>query len=76
MDELKNYLQRHGAAVRLADRSGLAPAVISKYRSGRLAMSLRSAILIEKATDGELRAETLLAHPQDIEAIDYLRGKA
>lgn len=52
----------------------LTAALVSKYKTGALQITLESAIEIERQTAGEFRAEVLC--PKHADLIKHLRGEA
>lgn len=59
-EALRRYCrERQGRATELARKSGLLISVLSKMANKGRHINLEAAALIEVATDGELRAETL-----------------
>lgn len=74
MEQLKEYLSTYGATVKLAKATGMHKAYISNIVSGRVPMTLRSAILIEYGTEGKVRAESLLTDATDLAIVAYLRS--
>lgn len=58
MMTLDLYLEDHGTAARLAKKTGLSTAAISRARHGR-PLSFRNAILVEVESAGMVRAESI-----------------
>lgn len=75
MNDLQKYLEERGASSKLAKATGLPQSIISRYRTGKYPVSLRSAILIEKCTEGAVRAESMLTEVNDVEAVKFIRGR-
>lgn len=76
---LENYLAKHGNAAALSRMTGMTAPTISRLKSGRIDMTLRSALLIEVATKGEVKVEDLLSRQDDLELVQTfaaMRGKA
>lgn len=76
MNELAEYLKKHGTAAQLAVKTGLPASLISRYKRGKMPITLRSALLINQATDGKVRAEDMVIDAWERQAIQYLRGRA
>lgn len=73
---LDNYLKlKKGGAAKLSKLTGITPPAISRMKNGRLEVTLRSAMLMEVATDGELKAEQLLVKQDEIELVKAFRGR-
>jgi len=66
MMTLDLYLEDHGAARRLAKKVGLSTAAISRARHGN-PLSFRAAMLIEAASGGLVRAESLCKDARALE---------
>lgn len=72
---LDTYLKQHGNSAKLSRLTGLTPPTISRMKTGRMEVTLRSAMMIELATNGDLRAEELLAKQDEIELVQAFRGR-
>ena len=57
---LDEYLNQHGAAKKLSDKTGISPPEISRLRTGKKTVTFQNAALIEFGTDGAIKMETLL----------------
>jgi len=57
---LDEFLKEHGAARKLADKTGISPPEISRLRSGKKTITFQNAALIEYGTDGAIKMESLL----------------
>jgi len=68
--DLKSYLSEKGAASRLAIAIGVAPALVSQWRTGFRSVPAERCPLIERATQGAVRCEDLRP---DVDWA-YLRG--
>lgn len=65
---------REHTAAALSRLSGISPPQVCKILSGKTAISLRTAVLIEKATSGKIRANEICADKSDIILLDYMRS--
>lgn len=72
---LDNYLKQHGNGAKLARLTGLTAPTISRMKTGRTDITLRSAMMIEVATNGELKADELLANTEEIELVRAFRSR-
>jgi len=57
---LEEFLSQHGAAKKLADKTGISAPEISRLRSNKKKVTFQNAALIEYGTDGAIKMETLL----------------
>jgi DNA-binding transcriptional regulator YdaS (Cro superfamily) len=57
---LDEYLNQHGAAKKLSDKTGISPPEISRLRTGKKKVTFQNAALIEFGTDGAIKMETML----------------
>jgi DNA-binding transcriptional regulator YdaS (Cro superfamily) len=57
---LDEFLKDHGAARKLAEKTGISAPEISRIRSGKKKVTFQNAALIEFGTDGAIKMETLL----------------
>jgi DNA-binding transcriptional regulator YdaS (Cro superfamily) len=57
---LDEFLNQHGAAKRLSEKTGISPPEISRLRNGKKKVTFQNAALIEFGTDGAIKMETLL----------------
>lgn len=71
---LQEYLEQHGMAKKLADKTGISAPEISRLRSGKKAVSFQNAALIEFGTDGAIKMETLLDDPHMRAVAAFIRG--
>ncbi|WP_025915469.1 transcriptional regulator [Herminiimonas sp. CN] len=70
---LKQWLSAPGnTAAKLSRVTGLTPPMISKMLHGSVAVSIKSALVLDKGTAGEIKAEE--ACPGEAELIAHLRG--
>lgn len=72
---LDEYLKQHGNGAKLARLTGLTAPTISRMKTGRIDITIRSALMIEVATNGELKADELLANQEEIELVRAFRGR-
>jgi len=70
---LEEYLKEYGAARKLAEAMQVAPPEISKIKNGKKPVSFLNAALIEKATEGKVKMETLLKEDKLVELVKYIR---
>jgi len=61
-------------AAELCRKSGLRPPAISKIVHGKITTTLRTALLLDRGTGGEIKAEKVC--PAEAELISYLRSAA
>lgn len=66
--------KKHHTAAALCRVTGIAPPAMSKKVNYKVPFSLEDALLLDKATDGEIRAEEVC--PAFAEQIAHLRGVA
>lgn len=71
---LEEYLKEYGAARKLAEAMQVAPPEISKIKNGKKPVSFLNAALIEKATGGKVKMETLLKEEKMVELVKYIRA--
>ena len=71
---LADYLNHHGAARKLAEKTGISAPEISRLRSGKKQCSFHHAALIDYGSDGAVKMETLLTDDRDRAVIAFLRG--
>lgn len=57
---LDEYLKEHGAARKLAEKTGISPPEISRLRANKKKITFQNAALIEFGTDGMIKMESLL----------------
>jgi len=72
--DLNEYLKKHGAAKKLADKSGISPPEISRLRTGKKKVTFHSAALIEFGTDGAIKMEQLLEDQHDRTVAGFIRA--
>lgn len=71
---LDEYLSQHGAARKLAEKTGISAPEISRLRNGKKKVSFQNAALIEYGTDGAIKMESLLEDAQDRVVAGFIRG--
>lgn len=71
---LDEFLKQHGAARKLAEKTGISPPEISRIRNGKKKISFHNAALIEYGTDGAIKMEQLLEDTQDRVVAGFIRG--
>ena len=71
---LQEYLSNHGNAKKLADKAKFNAPEISRFKTGKRAISFENAARIEYATDGLIKMETLLDDPMHRMLAAYIRG--
>ena len=71
---LDEYLAQHGAARKLAEKTGISAPEISRLRNGKKKVSFQNAALIEYGTDGAIKMESLLEDAQDRVVAGFIRG--
>ena len=69
---LAEYTKRRGSAKRIAIQTGLTITTIYQVRSGNKPPGIDTALLIEIATNGEVKAETMV-RPEKLPLIAWLR---
>jgi DNA-binding transcriptional regulator YdaS (Cro superfamily) len=71
---LDEFLKQHGAAKRLAEKTGISPPEISRIRTGKKRITFQNAALIEYGTDGAIKMEQLLDDAKDRIVAGFIRG--
>lgn len=71
---LDEFLKDHGSAARLADKTGISPPQISRWRNGKKKISFHAAALIEYGTDGAIKMESLLDDQLDRTVAGFVRA--
>lgn len=72
---LKDWLSVPGnTAAKLCRLSGLDAPVVSRLRRGRR-VTLRLALILDKATNGEIPAESVVTDAAEVPLIKHLRGE-
>lgn len=71
---LDEYLSQHGAARKLAEKTGISAPEISRLRNGKKKISFQNAALIEYGTDGAIKMESILEDAQDRMVAGFIRG--
>lgn len=71
---LNEYLQQHGAAKKLSDKTGISPPEISRLRTGKKTVTFQNAALIEFGTDGAIKMETLIEDQHLRSVAAFIRG--
>lgn len=71
---LDEFLKQHGAARKLAEKTGISPPEISRIRNSKKKISFHNAALIEYGSDGAIKMETLLEDAQDRVVAGFIRG--
>ena len=71
---LDEFLTQHGAAKRLAEKTGLSPPEISRIRNGKKRITFQNAALIEYGTDGAIKMEQLLDDAKERIVAGFMRG--
>lgn len=71
---LDEFLKQHGAAKKLADKSGISPPEISRLRSGKKKASFYNAALIEFGSDGVIKMEQLLEDQHERTVAGFIRA--
>jgi len=71
---LDEYLSQHGAARKLAEKTGISAPEISRLRNGKKKVSFQNAALIEYGTDGAIKMESILEDAQDRMVAGFIRG--
>jgi len=71
---LNEYLKEYGAARKLAEAMKVAAPEISKIKNGKKPISFLNAALIEKATDGKVKMETMIVDEHLLELVKYIRA--
>jgi len=71
---LDEFLTQHGAAKRLAQKTGISPPEISRIRNGKKRITFHNAALIEYGTDGAIKMEQLLDDVQERIVAGFIRG--
>lgn len=71
---LDEFLAQHGAAKKLAEKTGISPPEISRIRKNKKVISFHNAALIEYGTDGAIKMESLLEDAQDRIVAGFIRG--
>jgi len=69
------YLKDHGSARRLARDTGISGAEISRLRNGLKKASFRTAVLIEAATAGAVKADVLCDDAAAFKALNMTRPR-
>lgn len=72
--DLNEYLKEHGAARKLADKTGISPPEISRIRNAKKKVGFHTAALIEYGTDGAVKMEQLLEDQQDRTVAAFIRA--
>ena len=72
--DLNEFLKQHGAAKRLADKSGISPPEISRLRTGKKKITFASAAAIEFGSDGAIKMESLLEDQHDRTIAGFIRA--
>jgi DNA-binding transcriptional regulator YdaS (Cro superfamily) len=57
---LDEFLKYHGAARKIAEKTGISAPEISRLRTGKKKFTFQNAALIEYGTDGAIKMESLL----------------
>lgn len=57
---LDDFLKDHGAARKLADKTGISAPEISRIKNNKKSITFQNAALIEFGTDGAIKMESLL----------------
>ena len=76
MDELKVYLDVRGNAAALSEKTGIPAPSISRIKAGKMGVTLQKAVLIEIATDCQVKAESMIKDSEDQLVLAYLRKAA
>jgi DNA-binding transcriptional regulator YdaS (Cro superfamily) len=71
---LDEFLTQHGAAKRLAEKTGISPPEISRIRNGKKRITFQNAALIEYGTDGAIKMEQLLDDAKERIVAGFIRG--
>lgn len=71
---LEEFLSQHGAAKKLADKTGISAPEISRLRSNKKKVTFQNAALIEYGTDGAIKMETLLDDQHLRTVAGYIRA--
>lgn len=71
---LEQYLEQHGMARKLADKTGISAPEISRIRAGKKQVSFQNAALIEFGTDGAIKMESLIEDPHLRSVAAFIRG--
>lgn len=72
--ELNELLKEHGAAKKLADKTGISPPEISRMRTGKKPITFYKAALIEFGTDGAIKMESLLNNQLERTVAGFIRA--
>ena len=72
--DLNEFLKEHGAAKRLAEKSGISPPEISRLRTGKKKITFASAAAIEFGSDGAIKMESLLDDQHDRTIAGFIRA--
>lgn len=72
--DLNEFLKEHGAARKLADKSGISPPEISRLRTGKKKVTFATAAAIEFGSDGAIKMESLLEDQQDRIIAGFIRA--
>ena len=75
MPTLAEYTARRGTRKRVAMDAGLCALHVGRIANGEMHASIEAAVMIEQATKGEVRAETMISQKSQA-ALTYLRGQA
>jgi plasmid maintenance system antidote protein VapI len=72
--DLNEFLKNHGAAKRLADKSGISAPEISRLRTGKKKITFATAAAIEFGSDGAIKMESLLEDQHDRTIAGFIRA--